>query len=301
VSSTSLLERLGSIRRWATRPTVRRWLLVVATGAFAFTTWLAIVNLPSDIGPVSWASLGIAAALVLPIALFLGLEYRQIAAVAGLRVPVLEAVRVAMVASASNLLPIPGAVAVKTGSLVAAGKTVRSSITSNMIVAIVWVGVALVVGGPAAITSASVLGWSALAGGVAMLSVGYLALRQADGAQTATRFVRIATVELGLTVMATARIWFVMKGIGVDPDVTAAIWLVVVSVLSTVVGLFPAGLGLREALSAAVAPLIGLDPATAVLISAVDRVVRLGVLALVGGGVVLAGPSAPSLDRAAGQ
>ena len=42
------------------------------------------------------------------------------------------------------------------------------------------------------------------------------------------------------------------------------------------IGFFPGGLGVREALIAALSPLIGLDLETGVLLGAVDRVVWLG-------------------------
>ncbi len=51
------------------------------------------------------------------------------------------------------------------------------------------------------------------------------------------------------------------------------------------IGFFPGGLGIREALIAALSPLIGLDLETGVLLGAIDRVVWLGFLALAGLGL----------------
>lgn len=267
------------------RPPVRRSLLVISSTAFALASYLAVTNLPPNLGPLRWGSLALAGILVLPTALLLGLEFREIAAVAGHRVGVLESFRVAMLASSSNLLPIPGAMAVKTGTLMAAGRSTRSSIGSNLLVAILWVGTALIIGAPFALPESPLVGWGSLAVGGGFLLAGAAGVRRSRQAMAGSRVLRVVLVEVGLTVTAAARIWFVIVGVGVTPTISAAVWLVVVSVLATVVGIFPAGLGLREGLSAAVGPLIGLDPAVAVLISAVDRVVRMTVLAVLAGAV----------------
>lgn len=280
--SASLLEKLSRARATLGSKRVSRWLMVIAAASFGVVTYFALVNLPSDLGPINWVAVLVSALLVLPVAFLLGLEFREIATISGHSIGSGEAFRIAMLASASNLLPVPGAVAVKTGSLMAAGRTVKSALGANAIVAFMWVGVALMIGAPFALAGSLIVGWGSLISGAALLTGGILGIRRSSTREPLRVVGRVVAIEAALTAFAAIRIWFVMVAIGVDPSVAASVWLVVVSVLSTVVGLFPAGLGLREALSALVAPLVGLDPAVAVLVSAVDRVVRLGVLAVVG-------------------
>ena len=75
--------------------------------------------------------------------------------------------------------------------------------------------------------------------------------------------------------------------IGVDLALPQALALSVASAITVAIGFFPGGLGVREALIAALSPLIGLDLKTGVLLGAVDRVVWLGFLALAGVGLTV--------------
>lgn len=282
-----IVSALSHLREVSARTNVRRWLLVLATVGFLIATSFAVMNLPRDLGPIDWASLIVAAVLVFPVAWLLGLEFREIAAIAGHVVSPFSAFRVAMLASASNILPIPGAIAVKTGTLVSAGKRTGPSLASNLVVALFWVATALIIGAFFALPTSQLVAWSSLLAGTGLLLLGMAGLRRSEELRPAARMLRVLAIETALTGCGSVRIWFVMVGIGVEPSAIAAVWLVVVSVISTVVGLFPAGLGLREGLSAAVGPLIGVDPSAAILVAAVDRVVRMGMLAALGGAVSL--------------
>ena len=72
--------------------------------------------------------------------------------------------------------------------------------------------------------------------------------------------------------------------IGVDLTVPQALALSVAGAITVAIGFFPGGLGVREALIAALSPLIGLDLETGVLLGAVDRVVWLALSHSLGSG-----------------
>jgi len=75
--------------------------------------------------------------------------------------------------------------------------------------------------------------------------------------------------------------------IGVDLTVTQALALSIAGAITVAIGFLPGGLGIREALIAALSPLIGLDLETGVLLGAVDRLVWLSALALAGVGLAV--------------
>ena len=65
------------------------------------------------------------------------------------------------------------------------------------------------------------------------------------------------------------------------------------SAAASAVGILPGGLGLREILAGALAPLVGLNSAVALFAVSVDRIIGLVVLALMSGALVFVGKGDP--------
>ena len=65
--------------------------------------------------------------------------------------------------------------------------------------------------------------------------------------------------------------------------ITQALALSVAGAMTVAIGFFPAGLGIRELLVAALAPIVGLSFDTGVLIGVLDRIVWLTFLAMAAG------------------
>jgi len=63
---------------------------------------------------------------------------------------------------------------------------------------------------------------------------------------------------------------------------------VIAAVSAAAIGFLPAGLGAREAIAAALSPIVGLQAAVGLVITAVDRIVNLLVLLMFAGVVTLA-------------
>ena len=94
-------------------------------------------------------------------------------------------------------------------------------------------------------------------------------------------------------VVVVGRLWIVLEAMRVDDAALGAVVLGAASVLSTAVAIFPGGLGLREAVSGAVAVVVGLDAASGVVASSIDRVTFLAGLAVLTMVAGLAGWGAP--------
>jgi hypothetical protein len=107
--------------------------------------------------------------------------------------------------------------------------------------------------------------------------------RQVGERRLARRLVAAVLCVEGATVaLDTVRLWLVLRSIG-GGTVLDAVALNAASVLTVAAGVFPAGLGLREALSAGFGAASGLPAAVAVTAAVVDRVVvmtGLGILSL---------------------
>ena len=83
--------------------------------------------------------------------------------------------------------------------------------------------------------------------------------------------------------------WFVMIGFDIGGSFAGAMLLPVAVVLASAIGFFPAGLGVREVISAALAGLVGDTAASGALASGLDRLVSLPVMATIAIALALTG------------
>ena len=95
--------------------------------------------------------------------------------------------------------------------------------------------------------------------------------------------IRIGLVELGWLAISATRLLLALVALRETATITQALALSVAGAMTVAIGFFPAGLGIRELLVAALAPIVGLSFDTGVLIGVLDRIVWLTFLALAAG------------------
>ncbi|MDZ7678645.1 MAG: hypothetical protein U5K29_08835 [Acidimicrobiales bacterium] len=278
-------------RRWrdlatraltARRAGGHRVLYLVAAAAFvaaALIGWSALPDLDQD--PRWWLiAVGVVAAAPLT-ALVNGAEYAVTARLVGYRVGTVEATRIAILASAANLLPLPGAVAVRAQALRRRGATTGRAVWATAVAGAVWVGVALLAAGilqldgdhRAAALTATLLGVVVVAG--AAVAAWTLTRGLPVGPVLALVAVEVASVAVG-----AGRYLLVVHALGFAIEPRQAIALAVAGILASLIGILPGGLGVRELLAGAIAPLVGLAASVGVIGSAVDRLIGLPALAV---------------------
>ena len=122
-------------------PAAKRWLLGIALVLFAVVSVISFVGLPDDVQLHWWvAVLLVFVTTPLTVVANAG-EYRVMAEVSGHRVSWLEAGRLTVLATAANLLPVPGGIMVRTQALRAEGTTYRRALAANAASGIAWVAV----------------------------------------------------------------------------------------------------------------------------------------------------------------
>ena len=113
---------IGRWRTWSKRPNSRRWLAAFGAALFVVTLVFAVASLPDRPESTRWGLLAWVLVVLAPASMFLSaLEYRLTGAVAGRRVGSREALRVSVMSSLANLLPLPGSYIVRAGHLSAQG------------------------------------------------------------------------------------------------------------------------------------------------------------------------------------
>ncbi len=234
-------------------------------------------------GDLEWGPIVLLLAVAAPLTLALkAAEYRVAAGVAGQRPDLRRSLDVAVVSSAANLLPLPGSLFVTVRSLSEDGTTYGGAIAASAVPGLTWLGITGVGGGIAiAVAGPPLLGAAVGLGGVVGLVVALSVFRSSappDGRlRLGAAVVMVETCWLGVSAL---RLGLAVSALGVSVDPAQAVALSVAGAITVAIGFFPGGLGIREALIAALSPLIGLPFNTGVLIGSLDRVVWLVFLAL---------------------
>lgn len=272
------LTAIGSALEQARRPgpRARRFVLAGATIVFlAIVVWgvngyrsAGLALRPPII--VLAASVGTLLALALN-----AIELRIMGSAADAELTAREATIATLFASAANSLPLPGSVLVRGWSLTRKGADLATVVRIQATAGAAFVAVALALTGPILATSAPIIGL--VFGSLGMAAVaGLLAW--------APRYVRrLMVVEAAMVGSELARFSLVLAALGVEVTAARASGMVIANVLAVAIGVFPAGLGVREALAAVLAGATSLAAPVAVTVSVTDRVATSLVLAVLVG------------------
>lgn len=193
-----------------------------------------------------------------------------------------RSIRVAIVSSAANILPLPGSLLVTVRSLAQDGSTYGQAIAASAVPGLSWIAFAGLVGG-VAIGIEGTLWLSVLVVGIglaATIAAGVVFSRVAPPDGRGLLLLQLIAAQAGWLLVSALRLGLAMNALGLDFQPARALALSVAGAATTAIGFVPGGLGVREGLIAALAPLVGLPVDTGVLIGTIDRVVWLAFLAV---------------------
>lgn len=288
-----MLQKVRTLLERRAQPLPDRYrlpLLIIAAVALAVAMVWAWNRAELTIDDLSWEPLAALALVAAPASLLLkAAEFVVAARIAGQRPGLRLAMETAVVSSAANLLPLSGSLLVTVKTLADGGAGYGGAVAASAVPGMAWLGITGIVGGSALVVEgATAVGLIALIGGVVAL-VGAGAVFRSTGPSDGrpALVLAILLVETGWLAVSGLRFTLAAAVTGVNLTVPQALALSVASAITVAIGFFPGGLGVREALIAALSPLIGLDLKTGVLLGAVDRVVWLGFLALAGVGLTV--------------
>ena len=272
-----LLERRAQPLNKKTTVTVT---IVAALGLAVATVW---AWQSSELVGLSWWPIILSALLAAPASLGLkSAEYQLCARLAAQRPTQSHSLKIAVLSSAANLLPLPGSMIVTVRSLSESGSTYGKAISASAVPGISWLAITWVVGGFAIVIEGHA--WLGTLSVVAGLLVGLFACRLFTASETKEPKVPLAfaiiAVEVGWLGVSALRLSLAVAALGIAISPTQAVALSVAGALTVAIGFFPGGLGLREALLAALSPLIGLQFNIGVLLGSIDRLIWLSFLAV---------------------
>jgi hypothetical protein len=282
---TAAERLLGRLRRFSRGP--HRWIaLGIAAALFVVQCVIAFRRLP-ELQP-AWGAVVLLVLVGTPLNLFAtGVEYALVARLLGQRPGSGHTLRVSFLASASNLLPVPGSVFVRGANLRAGGARYRDLTAGVAAQGLAFLSVTGLFAGAVLLPSGNPgLGLAGLAFGVATLVASIRLLARVTDQPFAWAG-RLLAGELAVLLVTAVRIWIAALALGYRLDAPGTAALTAASVAATATGIFPGGLGIREALSAGVSPLVRVPASVGVLIGAVDRIAFLIGLGLAGAAIAL--------------
>ncbi len=277
------IRRLLARRASALPPRASRILFLAAAALVAGLAYASWRSAGLSFRELEWWALLVALGVAAPLSLWLrAIEFDVSARILGHRPTAGRSLRVALAASAANLLPIPGSLLVNANAL-SRDSSYGPAIGASAVPGIIWVGIVGVVGGVAVVIGgAIVFGVVLLVGGVGVFAAGWLLfMRTAVPEGRLALAGRILAVEFGYVGISILRLSLALAALDVSASLDQVIALSVAGALTAAIGIFPAGLGIREVLVGALAPLVGLPFAVGVLVGVTDRLVWLTFLGLV--------------------
>jgi hypothetical protein len=262
-------------------PRARGALLLGAGIAVAIGVVLSIRTLDVGWDDLRFAPLLAALVLVTPATILLnGAELKVMARIVARgdqRLGWRAALRATVVATAANLLPIPGGALVRIAAVRSVGVRTTSATAINLAGAGAWVAAGLLIAAIAGVTAAPP-GAVVIAAGLGVAGVAVvLAMLHRLSEEGATWWSTGALflVEAATAVVHGLRLWLVLLALGVEVSVRQGLALGAGAPLAAAAGVFPSGLGLAEALTAVIAPIVALPAAAGFAATALGRIVGL--------------------------
>ncbi|MBI1391158.1 MAG: hypothetical protein GC152_00320 [Alphaproteobacteria bacterium] len=259
----ALLNALSRIDAWRRRPAVRRGAYALAAIGFVGGLVASIHARPSLVQGLDLRFALAAFAIYSPAIMMLNaFAMRAAAAAAGADIAIGPAARLAILANAANQLPLPGGAAVRVSAYCDAGATFASATRMTFVYGVIWLAMGLIV---AAICAARLdaysLALSLAVASAALLVVGArLASRQSS---TRTEVVKSIVYGLISAISYVGGLWLAVGALGGATPIDALGVVAVAGVIGSAASIAPGGLGVREASAAAIAILVGMDPALA--------------------------------------
>lgn len=268
-----LRQWLVRLREWQRirNTRLRRIIMAIAIALLIGGIILSLRQQPDILSHLDWRPALVVVLIAVPITAGLNaVEFLLSGRMIGVKVSMVRSLEVTILGTAANMLPLPGSTLVRVAGLTTAGAGVRASSASTFITAAIWLGVAFAfAGGAIYFVGVHVLGVTFLAGGVFVWTVSMFAGGRLSGGLPV--MLGVTGVKLALVVTDTVRIYLCLQALNVDASLLQAASFTFAGIAGSAVSIVPAGLGVREAVSAAMAPVVGLAVADGFLSSALNR------------------------------
>lgn len=257
----------------------RRPLIAVAALFFFGGMAWSVSQLDLRFTQIAWASILAALALSSVSLVINAVELQLCARAVGKNMQLHDALAHSSAATVANILPLPGSLLVRGAALKATGADWNQVGRVMLAAGVMWLAMSMAISGYALIDGNVGLSISVFCVLITLGVVVWL-WRQCGWLVTAG-FVGVRLVLLALLIVRLSLLFTALASTLSLADVSA---FALAGIVGSAVGLVPAGIGVTEAVGAAMAIAIGQNPASAFLVLAINRIMGLtlsGLAALV--------------------
>lgn len=275
----TLRKKASRITHTVRRPRVKKAILVAAALLLLCAVLFAVAANPDLLLKADITAILIVLFLGVPASVLANVsEFQKFSNLLGRKFRYGDAFRITIVSSAANLLPIPGATLVRIAVLKSKHVSARSVMLATVLVAGAWLSITLLVTGVVGIgyvapSVASTLVLAGVAGFAAASAYSVWAFR------SLWAWIELALSKFVLVGCEAFRIYFCLVAVGGAPSLFQVASLLPSSVIGSAISLVPAGLGVREAVGALIAPLVSLDAAMVLVAMTLNRLLGLMIVA----------------------
>lgn len=250
---------------------VQRYALLVAATAFCVGLIFSIKSQPQLLYNLRYPYAFFCIFIIVPITLIANaIEFSLISSSAKQKVKFIKAFEISIIASAANMLPIPGGAITRFAWLKTIGVDIKKSSLIVFVFGLIWLGISFIFSGFCIIYTKHLV----LASGFILLGIGILFFC----GFTLIKLHASLAIILGaflqrfiLAILDALKFWFCFKASGHDVTFLQAGIFTISGVLGSAVSIVPAGFGVSEGVSALLAPIASIDPSLGFLAATAGR------------------------------
>jgi uncharacterized membrane protein YbhN (UPF0104 family) len=280
-------NKFVAIRSIRLSPNIEIKILTTAMLLLVAGIYLSLRDKPDLFNEFDWYGVAVVVLVGVPLTVMInGLEFMCCARMVGRKFSIFRSLEITVVGSAANMLPIPGASIVRILALKSTGLSLIKSTGINMLLALIWIGISFIYAGITLLHFADgLIAWGVMGtGGLALLSSFWVVSYNHIHSMT---YLYVVVLKFVLVLVDAARIYFCFQALGLDVLFLQASVFVVSGVMGSAVSVVPAGLGVRELVSAVLAPLIGVAASAGFLSATLNRIAGLATLLPIAGLLIL--------------
>ena len=245
-------------REVANLPSVRRAAWLVAAAVFIGGLALSVRARPALIANIDWRLFGVLVFILCPLIIAVNTVIFRISAnIAGAVFQWREVLRLSVLSSALNHLPIPGGVILRVGAMKSRGANLVDSGAVNLGAALLWLGLSFVFAGAWGMSHRVSFGVISSGIGLVALGAGGFAIFRIR--HKARDVVDLLAATAALPVIYSFALWLGFRALGEAVGFSHAAVISGAGVIGSAASFLPAGLGAREAAGAFLASLISVD------------------------------------------
>jgi len=268
---------LCGLLEWLKSPRAQRALMIGASVFLAGGTVVAASALDLAATEIELKPLFVLMLVMVPATLAANALETELAAVmVASRFGWNKAMRIGVLSTAANALPLPGGPIVRIAALKAAGADLRAAGIVTLAIALLWLGLSLGYAGVWLIGRHMLIAAGFMSAGVVLVVYSGVVMRRfakGFGVVVAAALLKSFHIVLGIMRMALA-----LATIGVAADLSQVSVFAVSSVAGAAVSVVPAGLGVTESVATLLAGLVTLSPAAVFLATGINRLAGFVVL-----------------------